>query len=133
MAYSTELRNAKLAANATVVGNAGLLKIMGGTADVAGTANAEATVLATFTLGSPFAPAPVNGVQSPTIPAATTGLAAAGAGTNALWARVEKSDGTAVMDLTVGTSGAQINLSSLSITSGGAVSITSWTITAADA
>lgn len=135
MAYSTELRNAKLTANATIVGNAGLLKIMGVTADVAGTANAEGTVLATFTLGSPFAPAPSGGVQSPTLPAATTGLPAAGAGTNALWARAEKADSTAVMDLTVGVagSGAQIILSSLSIVSGGAVSITSWTITAADA
>lgn len=129
MAYSTELRNAKLDANTTVIGNAGKLEIYAGT-DVAGTANAEGTLLATFTLGSPFAPAASGGVQSPTIPAATTGVATGTAG----WARVNKADGsTAVMDLTVGTSGAQVNLSSLAIVAGGAVSITSWTITAADA
>jgi hypothetical protein len=86
--------------------------------------------LAAFTLGSPFAPAPVNGVQSPTLPAATTGVAAGTAG----WARVTKADGsTAVMDLTVGTSGAQINLNTLTISVGVAVSVTSWTITAGDA
>lgn len=129
MAYSTELRNAKLDANTTIVGNAGKLEIYAGT-DTAGTGNAEGTLLAVFTLGSPFAPAASGGVQSPTIPAATTGVATGTAG----WARINKADGTtAVMDLTVGTSGAQINLSSLSIVSGGPVSITSMTITAADA
>ena len=129
MAYSTELRNAKLDANTAVVGNAGKLEIYAGT-DSAGTNNAEGTLLAAFTLGSPFAPAASGGVQSPTLPAATTGVANGTAG----WARVTKADGsTAVMDLTVGTSGAQVNLSSLSITAGGPVSVTSWTITAADA
>lgn len=130
MAYSTELRNAKLDANAVVVGNAGKLEIYGTTADVPGTNNAEGVTLATFTLDSPFAPPAANGVQQPTLPAATVGLVSG----TALWARVTKADGsTAVMDLTVGTSGAQVNLASLSIVSGGAVSITSWTITAADA
>ncbi|WP_426195096.1 hypothetical protein [Massilia sp. DWR3-1-1] len=129
MTYSTELRNAKLDANSTVIGNAGKLEIYAGT-DSAGTTGPEGTLLATFTLGSPFAPAASGGVQSPTLPAATTGVATGTAG----WARVTKADGsTTVMDLTVGTSGAQINLSSLSITTGGAVSITAWSITAADA
>lgn len=129
MAYSTELRNAKLDANTTVIGNAGKLEIYAGT-DSAGTLNAEGTLLAVLTLGSPFAPVASGGVQSPTLPAATTAVATGTAG----WARVTKADGTtAVMDLTVGTSGAQINLNTLSIISGGAVSVTSWTITAADA
>lgn len=124
MGYSIELRNAKLDANATIIGNAGKLEIYAGTKPATG--GAEGTLLATFTLGSPFAPASSAGVQSPTLPSATTGAATGTAG----WARVTKADGTtAVMDLTVGTSGAQVNLSSLSITSGGAVSVTSWTIT----
>lgn len=128
MGYSIELRNAKLAANTTVIGNAGKLEIYSGTMPATG--GAEGTLLASFTLGSPFAPAPVNGVQSPTLPAATTGVANGTAG----WARVTKSDGsTAVMDLTVGTSGAQINLNTLTISTGVAVSVTSWTITAGDA
>lgn len=125
MAYSTELRNAKLQANSDVIGPGGKLEIYAGV-DTAGTNNAEGTLLAVFTLGSPFAPAPVNGVQSPTLPAATSGLANGTAG----WARVTKADGsTAVMDLTVGTSGAQINLNTLTISTGVAVSVTSWTIT----
>lgn len=129
MAYSTELRNAKLDANTTVIGNAGKLEIYAGT-DTAGTANAEGTLLAVFTLGTPFAPAASAGVLTPALPSATTGVAAGTAG----WARVTKADGTtAVMDLTVGTSGAQINLNTLTISVGVAVSVTSWTITAGDA
>lgn len=125
MAYSMELRNAKLAANSTVIGNAGRLEIYAG-ADSAGTDNAEGTLLAVFTLGSPFAPAPVNAVQSPTLPAPVTAVATGTAG----WARVTKADGTsAVMDLTVGLSGAQINLDKVEIIAGAQVSVTSWTIT----
>jgi hypothetical protein len=130
MPYSTELRNAKLAANTTIIGNSGRLEIYAGTMPATG--GAEGTLLASFTLGIPFAPAPSNGVQSPTLPSATTGVANGTAG----WARVTKSDGsTAVMDCTVGLSGsgAQIILNTLSISTGVAVSITSWTITAGDA
>lgn len=129
MAYSTELRNAKLDANTAVIGNGGRLEIYAG-ADSAGTNNAEGTLLAAFDLPSPFAPPASGGVQSPTLPAAVNAIASGTAG----WARVTKSDGTtAVMDLTVGTSGAQVNLSSLAITAGAAVSITSWTITGGNA
>ena len=52
MAYSTELRNAKLDVNSTVIGNAGKLEIYAGT-DTAGTNNAEGTLLAVFTLSAP--------------------------------------------------------------------------------
>lgn len=126
MAYSMELRNAKLAANASVIGNGGKLEIYAG-ADTAGTDNAEGTLLAVFTLGSPFAPAPINAVQSPTLPADTTGVANGTAG----WARVTKADGTtAVMDLTVGAtgSGAQVILNTLTVSTGVALSVKSWTI-----
>lgn len=126
MAYSIELRNAKLAANASVVGNAGKCEIYAGT-DSPGTDNAEGTLLGVFTLGSPFAPAPINAIQRPTLPPATTGVANGTAG----WARVTKADGsTAVMDLTVGLagSGAQIILNTLTISVGVAFSITDWQI-----
>lgn len=124
MAYSTELRNAKMDAITTIAGNTAKLEIYAGTKPSPG--GAEGTLLATFTQGSPFAPAASGGVLSPTLPSATTGAATGTAG----WARLTKTDGTTwVMDLTVGVSGAQVNLSTLSITSGGAVSITSWTIT----
>lgn len=126
MGYSVELRNAKLAANTTIVGNAGKLEIYSGTMPATG--GAEGTLLAVFTLGTPFAPAPSAGVQSPTLPAATTGVAAG----TASWARVTKTDGTtAVMDLTVGGSGsgAQIILNTTTISVNVAVSVTNWTIT----
>ena len=127
MAYSTELRNAKLDAITAVIGNAGKLEIYAGI-DTSGTNNAEGTLLATFTLGSPFAPAASGGVLSPTLPSATTGITSGTAG----WARITKADGsTAVADVSVGLagSGAQVIVSTLSITAGGAVSIASWTIT----
>lgn len=124
MGYVTALRNAKLDAITTFVAAASKLEIYSGTKPATG--GSEGTLLATFTLGSPFAPAASAGVLSPTLPSATTGAATGTAG----WARVTKADGTtACIDLTVGTSGAQVNLNTLSITSGGAVSVTSWTIT----
>lgn len=122
-----ELRNAKLDANTAVIGNAGRLEVYAG-ADTAGTGNAEGTLLATFTLGTPFAPPASGAVQLPTLPAAVIAVASGTAG----WARITKADGTTpVMDRTVGLSGsnAQVILSTLNIIAGAEVSVTSWTIT----
>lgn len=125
MPYSTELRNAKLSANTSVIGNGGKLELQ----------NSANAVLATFNLASPFAPAPANGVQSPTIPAPTNGTAA---GTVAK-ARVTKSDGTVVMsEISVGTDpGAtpkpQIIINTLTVSVGLQLTVQSWTITAGDA
>jgi hypothetical protein len=48
----------------------------------------------------------------------------------ATWFRLVKADGTTILlDGSVGTSGADCNLNSVSITSGGAVSVTAMTIT----
>lgn len=130
MAYSTELRNAKLAANSAVIGNGGKLEVYSGAMPTAG--GPEGTLLVSFTLGSPFAPAPANGVQSPTIPAPATAVADGVVG----WARVTKSDGsTWVMDLTAGGpgSGAKVIMSTNSTVTGAQVSVQSWTITAGDA
>lgn len=130
MGDSVELRNAKLAVNTTVIGNAGILELLTGPQPATG--GAKTTVLARFTLGSPFAPAPSNGVQSPTLPAAVSGLANG----TAAWARIYKADGTTfVRDLSAGAagSGAQIILNTTTISTGAAVSITSWQTTAGDA
>lgn len=122
--YSTELRNNRAAAITSTVGANARLEIYGGAKPAVG--GTEGTLLAVFTLGATFAPVPVGGVLSPTLPAATTGVATG----TATWARVTKADGvTAVIDLTCGLSGAEIALNTVSITIGGAVSITSWTIT----
>jgi hypothetical protein len=124
--YSEEMRNAKLDANATIIGNAGLLRIYNGTKPSGGGAISTQTKLAEFTLGSPFAPAADNGVQDVTLPADVTGLASG----TATWGRILKADGTtACIDVTVGTSAANVILNTTSITSGGDVSITDFTIT----
>jgi hypothetical protein len=69
----------------------------------------------------------VNGVI--TLSGTPLTVAASNTGT-AGWFRMWKADGTtAVLDGSVGTSGAQINLNTTSITSGVNVSITSGTIT----
>ena len=82
-------------------------------------------LLATLTFGDPsFGTAAVGVITANAIAqvnAALTGTAA--------WARIADSDGTAIMDVDVGTSGATINLNTTSIVSGGPVSITSATIT----
>ena len=118
---SVELRNARLAARATVVGNAGKLTIYNGTRPATG--GAATMALATFTLGSPFASAPSNAVQSPTLPSAVN---ASATGT-ATWFRITKSDGTFVED---GDVGQEMTLNTNSITSGLQVQITSWAVTA---
>jgi hypothetical protein len=72
--YATTLRNAQLDAITTAVGNAGKLRIYDGTRPATG--GAATTLLAEFTLGTPFAAAAAAGVLSPTLPANTTGAAA---------------------------------------------------------
>jgi len=126
--YSAALRNAQLDAITTAVGNGGKLVIYAGTRPATG--GAAGTVLATFTMGSPFAPAASGGVLSPTLPA---DVSAAATGT-AAWARLFKSDGTTiVMDLGVGTSGQEVTINSTSITSGITCSVTAFGITCGNA
>ena len=121
------LRNARLDAITTAAGSAALLTLYSGTRPATG--GTATTALATFTMGTPFAPASSGGVLSPTLPSATTGLAGAGAGTPATWARLTTSGSTFVMDMSVGTSGADINLNTTTISTGVAVSMTSASLT----
>jgi hypothetical protein len=94
------------------------------------TGGAETTLLATFTMGTPFAGAASAGVLTGTLPADVN---ASSTGT-ASWARIYKADGTTFcMDLSVGTSGTQVIMNSVSLTSGVACSITSISITAGNA
>lgn len=126
---STTLRNARLDAIATQAGSAAVLTIYSGTRPATGGAITSQVALATFTMGSPFAPASSGGVLSPTLPSATTGTAGAGAGTAATWARLTTSGATFVMDFSVATSGADINLNTTTISTGVSVSITSASLT----
>lgn len=126
--YVTSLRNAQLDAITTFVGAAGKLRIYSGTRPATG--GTATTLLVELTLGSPFAGAAANGVL--TANAVTPGTAVA-TGT-AAWARILKADGTTIaIDLGVGTSGAELNLATLSIVSGATVSVSSLTITRGNA
>jgi hypothetical protein len=109
------------------LGASGTIKIYTGTQPATADSTATGTLLATFTLGNPGFGSAVNGVI--TLSGTPLTVAASNTGT-AGWFRMWKADGTtAVLDGSVGTSGAQINLNTTSITSGVNVSITSGTIT----
>lgn len=124
---STTLRNTRLDAITTAVGNAGKLQIYDGTRPATG--GTATNKLAEFTLGSPFAAAASAGSLSPTLPSNVTALLTG----TATWYRITSSGGTFVLDGSVGTSGADLNLNSVAISSGATVSITGHTITEGNA
>jgi hypothetical protein len=124
---SAALANALADQIDTTLGNAGTIKIYTGSQPAtADTAVGGATLLATFTLGSPGFGAASGGVI--TLSGTPLTVAAAATGT-AGWFRLATSGAAAVLDGSVGTSGNQINLNTTSITSGVNVTITSGTIT----
>jgi len=118
--YTTAVKNARLDAVTTAAGTTAVLEI--------GT-SAMGTVLATIALGNPIAAAAsgavltLSGFPRSDTSADNTGTAAA--------ARIRTASGGTdiITGLTVGTSGADINLDSLSITAGQTVTISSATIT----
>lgn len=109
---------------------AGTIQIRSGTRPVNGDAAATGTLLATLTFSDPaFGDTSTAGVA--TANSITQDSSADNTGT-ATWARILDSNSAPVMDGTVGTSGADINLDSVSIVAGGTVSITSMTWTEPD-
>lgn len=93
----------------------------------ADTAVGAQVLLAELRFNAAAFPSATNGVITA---AAITDDSSANATGTATWARFLKSDGTTViMDVTVGTSGEDINFNSVSFSSGATVSITSMTIT----
>jgi len=82
--------------------------------------------LARLTFGNPAFAAGVAGVATAN---AITQDAAADATGTATWCRMLKSDGTAVQDGSVGTSGCNLNLTTTSIVQNAAVSVSSLTLT----
>lgn len=126
--YNAALRNAQLDAITTYAGAAAKLRIYSGVQPSTG--GTATTLLAEFTLGSPFAPAASAGTLSPTLPSNTTGAATG----TATWFRIVRADGTThVLDGTAGTSGTDMILNTTSITSGGTVSVTAFSITRGNA
>lgn len=87
---------------------------------------ATGTLLLTFTLADPAFGAASSGVATlASVPRTAIGAAVGTAG----WARMLDSDGTKICDLSVGTSGTDVEISSTSITVGRTVSLTALTIT----
>ncbi len=127
MASRTALarRNASLTAmNTSLV--SGLLRIYSGAQPATPETTASGTLLATLTLGSTAGDV-ANGVWTAR---SITGDTAADATGTAGWFRVLQSGGTtAEFDGAVGTSGAELNLNSVSIVSGGEVNVTALTYT----
>jgi hypothetical protein len=128
--FDVTLQNAQMDAISTEVGSAGFLEIYTGAEPANCAAATTGTKLSKHTLGSPFAPASSAGVLSPTLPANVNALAT---GTAGYWRVFKANDTTCVMQGTVGTSGADLNLNTLALVSGGPVQINSWTITAGGA
>jgi hypothetical protein len=117
--YTTAVKNARLTAVSTAIGSTGVLEI--GTTSMG-------TVLATIALDSTAGTAAsavltFSGFPKSDVSADNTGTAAE--------ARIRTASGGTdiVTGLTVGTSGSDINLDSLSITAGQTVTISSATIT----
>lgn len=115
----------------TALLNSGTIKIYSSTAPTTPNASLSGdTVLATMTFGSTAFVNPAtasSGTVTATANSITSGTAG-NTGTATFFALLE-SGGTVIVTGSVGTSGADLNLSSLSITSGATVSCSSFTIT----
>jgi hypothetical protein len=119
---------AKAAADAVcALLNNGTIQIRSGTQPVNGNAAVTGTLLVTLTFGATaFGAASAAGVAT----ANAIGAANAVAAGTAAWFRAFKSDGTtAVFDGSVGTSAADLILSSVALVSGGNVAVSSFTYT----
>lgn len=126
--YSVVLKNARLNQIASTVGTSGLLRVYDGAQPAnPDTAVTSQTKLAELTCNaSAFAPSASGGVLTAN---AITNANALATGT-ASWFRLCKSDGTAVIDGTVGTSASDLIIDNTSVNSGQQVSVTSLAITA---
>jgi len=109
---------------------AGTIQIRSGTQPADADDAATGTLLATLTFSDPaFGAASAAGVATAN---AITGDTSADADGTATWARVLDSNSNTCFDCDVGTSGATINLNTVSIVTGQSVDITSFTMTHPD-
>ncbi len=131
--YPDALREIIANTLATRAGNAALLRIYSGTKPAdADAAVGGGTLLAELTMGSPaFASSSSEGVIAAN---AITDDSSANASGTAAWFRVVQSNGTTpVCDGTVGTSGCDMNLVTVTIVATQPVSISSFTVTVGNA
>jgi hypothetical protein len=130
--YSAALKNGQQNVIATQAGTSALLNLYSGTQPSnPDTAVTSQVLLATLTCSaSAFAGAASGGVLTANAISNGTGTAGAGAGTAATWYRLTTSGGTALIDGSVGTSGADLNLTgTTTIATGQTVSVSSYTLT----
>lgn len=125
-AVASDMADAVIAAASAGAG-APTLKVYTGSKPANVETAVTGTLLATFTLTDPAAAAAAAGVATfdfdPDISATVAADGTAG------YFRIADSDGTGVLDGTVGTSGADFNVSSTTWTTGGLVSLTAGTLT----
>lgn len=134
MANELKITNAAASASADAVvdlidagAGAGKLRIYDGSKPAtADTAISTQVLLAELTFSDPAFGAASNGVATAS---SITADSSANASGTASWFRIVDSNNNAIMDGTVGTSGADLNLDSVSITLGQSVSVTSFTYT----
>lgn len=125
--YSVSLKNGRLDQITSKVGASGLLRVYDGSQPAnPDTAITSQTKLAELTCNaSAFAGSASGGVLT----ANAIANANATASGTASWFRLCKSDGTAVIDGTVGTAGTDLIIDNTSINSGQQVSVSSFAIT----
>jgi hypothetical protein len=138
MALATRISNAAAIAACDAIvdlidggAGAGLLRIYDGTQPTdPDTAIGAQNLLAELTLSDPAFGAAADAAPGgrATASSITTDASANATGT-ASWFRVVTSAGTAIIDGSVGTSGADLNLNTTSIVLGASVAVTSWTFT----
>jgi hypothetical protein len=125
--YLQANRNTFLDAITSSIGASGFLRIYDGTQPTnVATALGAQVKLAELALSATFAPAASAGVLTAS---AITADASADATGTASWGTLTTSGGTRIVDFSVGTSGADLNLNSVAITVGANVAVTSLTIT----
>jgi hypothetical protein len=131
LSYSAAIRNAQLDQITTAVGTTAKLRIYSGTRPANVAASITGTLLAELTCNATFAPAASGGVL--TLNSITSDASADATGTATHFRLWNSAGSTAMVDGDVSTSASDLNLNSTSITVGGSVAVTSFTITAGNA
>lgn len=124
------VRNARLDAIETTIGTSPILKIRTGTQPATCATASTGTVLATMTLPSDWLAAASSGSKA--LSGTWQDLTADNSGSAAHFELLDSGGSTVHMRGTVSTSGADLNLDSVSITAGQSVTITSFTLTEAN-
>ena len=127
----TSLRNTRLDTITTDIGTSGSLRFYDGTPPASANAALSGnTLLATLACSATFAAAASGGVLTAN---AISSATAAATGTASFFRLLRPDGTTVVLQGTVNTSGADLNLNSVAITSGGTVSVSSFVLTEANA